>query len=53
MNDIVIDERVEDGGDGTFNVADGVTVDVADVDGVGVMDIVGSQRKERLRMMVQ
>jgi len=53
VNDIVIDERVEDGGDGTFNVADGVTVDVADVDGVGVMDIVGSQRKERLRMMVQ
>ncbi|KAK7357917.1 hypothetical protein VNO80_17214 [Phaseolus coccineus] len=55
-DDVVIDERGEDGGDGTFNVADGVTVDVADVDGVGVVRVVGSRRrrtKERRRMVAQ
>ncbi|KAK7327197.1 hypothetical protein VNO80_31562 [Phaseolus coccineus] len=55
-DDVVIDERGENGGDGAFNVADGVTVDVADVDGVGVVRVVGSRRrrtKERPRMVAQ
>jgi len=37
----VVDERGEDGCDGAFNVADGVAVDVADFDGVGVVNVVG------------
>ena len=45
-DDVVIDERGEDGGDGAFNVADGVTVDVGDDDGVGVVNVVGLTDEE-------
>ena len=41
VDDVAVDKRGEDGGDDAFNVAEGLALDVADLDGVGVVGVVG------------